>query len=328
MPNYRKLPHASSCPEPSWYSDLELPTGRTFRTIGREVITLSTIEVMNEHGQVVNIARAVGTDKENVAGIANSIRVNGVLLDVQPPYVGKNNRLYDGYTRYEGFIGAGFDQWTFNVIEPKEDEGFTWDDVWDEVGLGANNHPPSKPATKTDFKKRLTAWASRQEQTPTQGQCIDWINNIPHSFSPEIVTNIATECLQATKAAATMEAVSSNRVRIRSYEAGITSNVPVNVSGNTTYFKRAFFEALERVAEEVNNNTDDLPTAVGYTDKVPADEVDAVRAAGVKKINKINDLFESAFQMRLRKGEAFKLIDLQYHMPQVIGEEFDLIPVE
>ncbi|AOV58560.1 hypothetical protein T040910_055 [Synechococcus phage S-CAM3] len=326
MPNYRKLPHASSCPEPSWYSDLELPTGKTFHTLRREVVTLSTIEVMNEHGQVVNIARAVGTDKENVAAIANSIRVNGVLLDVQPPFVGTNGRLYDGYTRYEGFISGGFDQWTMNVIEPKK--GYSWDDVWDEVGLGANNHPPSKPATKTDFKKRLIAWAKRQETTPTQGQCIDWINDIPHSFSSEIVTNIATDCLQTAKADATMESVSSNRVRVRSYEAGIKSNVPINLSGNTTYIKRAFFEALERVAEEVDNNTDDLPTAVGYTDKVPADEVDAVRAAGVKKINKWNDLFELAFQMRLRKGEAFKLIDLQYHMPQVIGEEFDLIPVE
>ena len=327
MSNFRKLPTASSCPDVDWFKDLPLPEGRTFVCTGREKIKLDQIERTNEQGQVVNIARELGTNKENVQDLANNIKINGVLLDAQPPFVGTNFQLFDGFTRTEGILGMGLEYWVFNVVRPKE--GFTWSDVWDEIGLGANNHPPSKSATRGDFSKALARWVAIQEQEPTQGQCVDWINNIPHSFSQEIVTNIAEKVLKTQRAINTVESVDSKGVvsKVRQEMDTLTNRVdiiPFNVSGNTTYFKRAAFDVLE----SISNPKKDMRIGVGYTKDIPAEEMNAVREEGLKKIEEINDLFEAAFQVRMKRGANFKLLDISYMMPQIIDVETSLIPVE
>ena len=126
--NFRKLPTASSCPDVDWFKDLPLPKGRTFVCTGREKIKLDQIERTNEQGQVsVNIARELGTNKENVQDLANNIKINGVLLDAQPPFVGTNDRLFDGFTRTEAIIGMGLEYWVFNVVKPKK--GFSWSEI-------------------------------------------------------------------------------------------------------------------------------------------------------------------------------------------------------
>ena len=47
----------------------------------------------------------------------------------------------------------------------------------------------------------------------------------------------------------------------------------------------------------------------------------------MKKIEEINDLFEAAFQVRMKRDD-FKLLDIKYMMPQIIDVETSLIPVE
>ena len=327
MSIFRKLPTASSCPNVDWFKDLPLPEGRTFVCTGREKIKLDQIERTNAEGQVVNIARELGTNKENVQDLANNIKIKGVLLDAQPPFVGSNFQLFDGFTRTEAIIGMSLEYWVFNVVEPKE--GFSWSDVWDEVGLGANDHPPSKSATRGDFTKSLARWVANQEQEPTQGQCVDWINNIPHSFSQEIVTNIAEKVLKTQRAANTVESVDSKGVisKVRQEKDTLTNRVdiiPFNVSGNTTYFKRAAFDVLE----SISNPKKDMRIGVGYTKGIPAEDMNAVREEGLKRIEEINDLFEAAFQVRMKRGANFKLLDINYMMPQIIDVETSLIPVQ
>ena len=326
MSNFRKLPTASSCPDVDWFKDLPLPEGRTFVCTGREKIKLDQIERTNAEGQVVNIARELGTNKENVQDLANNIKINGVLLDAQPPFAGTNNQLFDGYTRIEGILGMGLEYWVFNVVEPKE--GFTWSDVWDEIGLGANNHPPSKSATRGDFTKALARWVANQEQEPTQGQCIDWINNISHSFSQEIVTNIAEKVLKTQRAKSSVESVDTTSVKERVHkEMTLTKSVdiiPFNVSGNSTYFRRAAFSVLESISDPKK----DMRIGVGYTKDIPAEDIDEVRNRGLKSVEEINDLFEAAFQVRMKRGDDFKLLDIKYMMPQVIDVETSLIRVE
>jgi len=327
MSNFRKLPTASACPDADWFENLPLPEGRTFLCIGRERIKLDLIERTNAEGQVVNIARELGTNKENVQDLMNNIKINGVLLDAQPPFVGTNDQLFDGFTRTEAIVGLGLEYWVFNVVEPKE--GFTWSDVWDEIGLGANNHPPSKSATRGDFTKALARWVSIQEQEPTQGQCVDWINNIPHSFSQEIVTNIAEKVLKQQRACNTIESFDTKSVvaKVRKEMDSITNRVdviPFNISGNSTYFKRAAFDVLESIA----NPKRDGQLGVGYVKDVPAEEIEEVRQSGLKTIDEINDLFEAAFQLRMKRGDDFKLLDIKYMIPQVIDVETSLIPVQ
>ena len=67
---------------------------------------------------------------------------------------------------------------------------------------------------------------------------------------------------------------------------------------------------------------------VGYTKGIPAEEMNAVREEGLKKIEEINDLFEAAFQVRMKRGANFKLLDINYMMPQIIDVETSLIPVQ
>lgn len=326
MSNFRKLPTASSCPDVDWFKDLPLPTGRTFVCTGREKIKLDQIERTNAEGQVVNIARELGTNKENVQDLVNNIKINGVLLDAQPPFAGTNNQLFDGFTRFEGILGMGLEYWVFNVVEPKE--GYTWSDVWDEIGLGANNHPPSKSATRGDFTKALARWIATQEQEPTQGQCVDWINNIPHSFSQEIVTNIAEKVLKTQRASKTCESFDAKSVTSTvKQKLNLTNRsevIPFNLSGNNTYLKRAAFDVLESIANPKRSER----VGVGFVQKIPAEEIDTVREEGLKSIEKINDLFEAAFQVRMKRGDDFKLLDIKYMMPQVIDVETSLIPVE
>ena len=328
MSKYRRLPSENSCPKVDWFKDLELPKGRTFVCIGREVRALDHIERENNDGQVINIARETGTSKENYLAIANNIKVNGVLLDAQPPFISEDGVLKDGFNRDEAFRSLGITHWVFNIVEPKE--GFTWNEVNDEIGLGANNHPPSKPATEGDFKKALARWISRQDKTPTSGECQDWINDIPHSFTTGTVAKIAEKVLKSNSAKASMESLDAPDVVRRTKELNgdcFTSRVkiiPVNISGNKTYFKRVVCDRVEYLANPKISQT----YMVGYTKDVPADEVEEVRQDGLAYVEKVNEWFENAFQLRMKRGASFKFLDIDAFVPQVIGEETELIKVK
>ena len=328
MAKYRRLPSENSCPKVDWFKDLELPTGRTFICTGREVRALDHIERENNDGQVINIARATGTSKENYLAIANNIKVNGVLLDAQPPFISEDGVLKDGFTRDESFRSLGITHWVFNIVEPKE--GFTWNEVNDEIGLGANNHPPSKPATQRDFEKALARWVYRQDNTPTSGECQDWINNIPHSFTPGVVANLAEKVLKSYSAKESMESLDAPDVIRKTKELNgdcFTDRVkiiPVNISGNKTYFKRVVCDRVEHLANPKISQT----YMVGYTKNVPADEVKEVREDGLAYAEKINAWFENAFQLRMKRGASFKFLDIDAFVPQVIGEETELIKVK
>jgi len=326
--NYRRLPSENSCPKVDWFKDLELPRGRTFICTGREVRALDQIERENSYGQINNIARAIGTSKENYLAIANNIKVNGVLLTAQPPFICKDGKLKDGFTRDESFRSLGITHWVFNVVKPKE--GFTWNEVNDEIGLGANNHPPCKPATSIDFQKALARWIDEQDEIPTLGTCQDWISNIPNSFTPATIANIASKVLNDSKSKMSMESFESSDVVRKTKE--LTDNrftkrvkiMPVNISGNKTYFQRVVCDRLSHLSKE---NIDET-YMVGYTKGIPAEDVEEVRKDGIATAKKINEEFEHAFQLRIKQGESFKFLPIDAFIPQVIGEETDLIEIK
>ena len=179
-----------------------------------------------------------------------------------------------------------------------------------------------------DFSKALARWVAIQEQEPTQGQCVDWINNIPHSFSPEIVSNIAQTVLKTERARQSMESVDPKDVIARvSSEGNFTNRVeviPINISGSDTYVKRAFFQALKAVS----NPKKDMISGIGYLKGIPAERAEETRKAGIRLLDEYNDMFEEAFQQRLKVGAKYRLLDIKYMMPQVIDVETSLIPVE
>ena len=100
--------------------------------------------------------------------------------------------------------------------------------------------------------------------------------------------------------------------------------MPVNISGNKTYFKRVVCDRVEALA----NPKIDRTYMVGYTKYVPAEDVEQVRKDGLEYAEKVNAWFENAFQLRMKQGARFKFLDIQAFVPQVIGEETDLIKVD
>ena len=123
-----------------------------------------------------------------------------------------------------------------------------------------------------------------------------------------------------------MESVDPKTVVQRASQAytNRVSVIPVNISGNKTYFKRAIFEALEAIANPKKSRT----VGVGYLKDVPAEQAQEVREAGLKIVDQYNDLFEAAFQERLKVGASYRLFDINYIYPQIIDEETEMIKVE
>lgn len=307
-------------PDLAWYDDLELPEGRTYRVKRRVVRSLDSINTTNSAGQEGNVVRSVGTDNVNQELIKNNMAVNGLLVSVQPGYL-FNDDLFDGFTRFNSMLDLGWLEAIFNELELKE--GFTEQEMRDEIGLGANNHPPSKGATINDFKKRLNGFISSYKSfnntLPTTGNCIDWVNNIPHSFVQKQVIDLVDNCLKSHRCTASVVAFDAQKANTFAAKHCSNANViPLNVSAHKnggikgTYFDRAFISSL--------NVSGDL-SFIGYTQGIEAEEISYFREKAQEKIDAANKAFEEAFQRRLRQGESFKMFSLEGFVPQVIGEE-------
>lgn len=315
---YIKLPSVTVTPEVSWFAKLPLPQGNTYVVVERRVLCLDSVSTV-VNGYEFNIARSAGTDKNNRDALKSSISVNGVLVSVQPPFaLAGSLSLIDGYTRYQALLELGITHWVFNIVEPKE--GFTEQQVRDEIGLGANNHPPSKPATQDDFKKRLAAWVSNfrseNEELPTLGNCIDWVNAIPHSFTQKQVADFSEKVLKSHLCSNTVASFDAKRVEkfASTHLADVGSVIPLNASGNSTYYRRAVVAALEAL------ETDQVAELVGFAHGTLAEDLPQVRKSAQLVVDRYNALFEKAFELRFRDSN-FKLLNLKGFVPQILDEE-------
>ena len=86
----------------------------------------------------------------------------------------------------------------------------------------------------------------------------------------------------------------------------------------------AIFQALKAVS----NPKKDMIRGVGYLKGVPAEKAEETRKDCMKLLDEYNDMFEEAFQQRLKVGAKYRLIDVDYIYPQIIDVETSLIPVE
>jgi len=270
-------------PQVSWYSGLLFPAFRTVRVLGLESLKTDSIIYVNENGQIVNLARFTGTDNVNAAGIQSSLQTNGLCVTEVPPIVLKDGRLIDGYTRQSVIVGMKQDTWVYLVVELKD--GFTIEDAYDEVGLGANNHLTSKPATIQDFKKRLGSWMNRQDVMPTLHDCIAWFNNISHSFDDKQVKKACEDVMNKHLTSVTMESFNAKTAAVLACAILGEKAFAFNNS-NTTYFERVVYDQLMHFDE-----TGDVAPVVGFLDKVAAEDADSARKALRKKAAKVNRAF-------------------------------------
>jgi hypothetical protein len=304
-------------PNLDWFKNLELPKFRTANVVGLEIRDCSSIIYTNDRGQEINVARSTGTDYVNREKIKNSIEVNGIQVDVIPPVILPDGTSVDGFTRGGALKVLQQEKWVYLVVSLKP--GFSIEDLKDELGLGCNNHSPSKPASEDDFEIRLRNWITRQENSPTVQECMNWWNSIPHSFSQKVVENRCNKVVNNIMASSSM--VSFNKEAAETVAKKILKEkLPENAAviainnGNTTYHKRAFFEALESVAEGK------IPVPVGFLQNVTAENADDERKKLAKQIAKLNKLFRVSAE-KYNTDPTFELLSIEGFVPQALGIE-------
>ena len=161
---------------------------RKFRSAKYSYSFIEEIAKIDIGGKTVkNTARSGGTDNKNTDDLFGEFE-KGIRYDQLPPIVVKIADTYyliDGFTRIRALKRRGQVSWAFDVYEMND--GYTLEDLRDEIGLGANDHAKCKSATKDDFKTRASAWVARQDRVVSKEEVKTWINSISHTFTQKEV---------------------------------------------------------------------------------------------------------------------------------------------
>jgi hypothetical protein len=314
---FEKMSVPCGIPNLNWFKDLELPKFRTANVVGLEIRDCSSIIYTNDKGQEINVARSTGTDYVNREKIKNSIEVKGIQVDVIPPVILSDGTSIDGFTRGGALKVLEQEKWVYLVVKLRD--GFLIEDLKDELGLGCNNHSPSKPATEDDFEVRLRNWIVRQENSPTVQECMNWWNSIPHSFTQKLVENRCNKVVNNIMASSSMVSFTKESAET-AVKKILKEKLPENAAviainnGNNTYHKRAFFEALEAVAEGK------VPVPVGFLQNVTAEKASDERKKLAKQIAKMNKMFRSAAE-KYNTDPTFELLSIEGFIPQALDIE-------
>lgn len=233
---------------------------RKFRSATYKTTIIEDLANIDVGGTTVkNRARSGGTDNINTENLEGEFDC-GIRYDQLPPivaYVEGVLKLIDGFTRYRALTRRGQVAWAFDVYEINE--GYTLEDLFDEIGLGANNHPASKSAVVDDFVIRGLNWVKRQDHVVSEDEIRNWVNSISHTFTQKKVNNIAKSIQQKAYPDKTLRTFKSDEVESYLSIHGFTSGGKVDDEGfagriicaepNGTYVPRNFCHILKDVAE-------------------------------------------------------------------------------
>ena len=308
-----------------------LPKYRTVRIIEIRNLRVDSIKFKNKNGQIINKARAIGTDKSNVRLLLDSLVNQGWDMTKIPPIVELNDlSLYDGFSRHEALLNKNHEEAPYLVVE--RIEGFTLDEVIDEIGLGANNHSQSRKATIIDFRKRFAAFVSRQKELGievTTKDGLKWFAGIEHSFSDEQIENAIADTFNVSKAEDTMEAFTKREAEKKASEflglkkEKIFAYCKRKKSGESHYLKRMIGDVLDYYCDE-NNKTFEGPTVVGFLAKTPAEDADAQRQELIDDCDRVNEMMRT-IATKYVSDKEFEFINLKGFLPQIIDEETDFL---
>jgi len=307
-----------------------LPKFRTVRIIDIRNIKVDSIKFRNKTGQIINKARSLGTDKENVRLLSDSLMNQGWDMSKIPPIVELNDlSLYDGFSRHEALLNKKHDEAPYLVVEKLS--GYTTDEVIDEIGLGANNHSQSKKATITDFKSRFTAFVSSQEKLGnevTTNDGIRWFEGIPNSFGEEQIEKAIEDVFKVNKSLKTMESFTKKQAEKRASEfLGVKKEKIFAYckrdEGGSHYLKRMIGDVLDYYCDKDNKNLEG-PTVVGFLAKISAEDADDQRKQLIEDCTRINKMMRTIATKYVTDKE-FEFINLKGFLPQIIDEETDFI---
>ena len=323
------VPFKSPCDvvDPSVYDNFKLPQYRTVDIVGIQNLPVQDINFKNKQGQIINLARSTGTDKENVNALLDSIINQGWDITKIPPIVEETDlTAYDGFSRHEALLKKDHQEAPYLVVKRKK--GFTVDDVIDEIGLGANNHSQSKKATIADFKKRFAAFVIRQNENGkevTTNDGLEWFAAIPNSFNDERISDAIDDVFSTAKARKNMEAFTKRQAEEKGSELLNFNRSQVFAinkgkgNGSSTYFKRVLFEILDYFDAH-----GDVPNIVGFLSKIEAENSEEKREELRKEVEKYNRVMARVGDL-YKRDSHYNFIKFEGFVPQIIDEETDLI---
>lgn len=233
---------------------------RKFRSATFKTTVIEDLANIDIGGKTVkNRARSGGTDNINTENLEGEFEC-GIRYDQLPPivaYVEGVLKLIDGFTRFRALTRRGQVAWAFDVYEINE--GYTIEDLFDEIGLGANNHPASKSAVVDDFVTLGLQWVDRQNCIVNQDDIRNWVNGIPHTFTQKKVDNIVKSIHQKAYPDRSLRTFKSDEIESYLSSHGFTSGGKVDDEGfagrvicaepNGTYVPRNFCHILRDVVE-------------------------------------------------------------------------------
>ena len=299
---------------------------RTVDVVGVKNLKVSSIQFKNDKGQVINLARSTGTDKENVRLLRDSFLNQGWDISKTPPIVEESNfSLYDGFSRHEALLNR--DQETAPYLVVRRKKAYSAEDVIDEIGLGANNHSQSKKATISDFKKRFIAYVIRQKENGrdvTTNDGIQWFAAIPNSFSEKQIEDTIENAFKELLASKTMDAFTKGEAEEKGAELLGISKKKVFAyckrgEGQNHYKKRMIGDILDYFDKH-----GDVPSVVGFLARTEAEDADEKRQAIYEEVEQINRMMAGLGAL-YKRDPGYNFIDLKGYLPQVIDKESKLI---
>jgi len=315
-------------PDTQWWNEnCKTKTFKTVNPIGFKVRPISELKNENEAGQKLNPARSQGIDWQNVRALELSFINQGFDTTKMPPIVLTDGKVIDGNTRVEAL--RNIEQGYICVYEVEIKEGYDIEDVYDEIGLGMNNHLASKPIQKSDCVKRLALFFKRMGITEKQ-KGIEWFSTFDHPFTKDQVNEIVDKVVKNKRVEDTMSPFKMDSARKWLEQNGKeTDVVMLNCTGTKrskeTYFLRTLNEVLERF-----DKTSEILPIVGFVSNVEAEDVDEARKSAeveIKRLNKAINNLSVKIREAHAKGEDFELLQLDAWMPQVTDKEHDLVKV-
>jgi hypothetical protein len=276
---------------------------RKFRSATYKTTIVEDLANIDVGGKTVkNRARSGGTDNINTENLCGEFEC-GIRYDQLPPivaYVEGVLKLIDGFTRYRALNRRGQVAWAFDVYELND--GYSSDDLFDEIGLGANSHPASKTAEDKDFVNRGINWVNRQSHLVSKDEIRDWVNSIPHTFTQKKVNGIVNNIHNKAYPDKSLRTFTSEEVEAYLSAKGHTSSGKIDDNGfagrvicaepNGTYVPRNFSHILKDAAE-------------GKRSKVH------LYIPSGKKADKATDLIDSTKEELLELWDAVKLCALK-----------------
>ena len=322
------VPFSSPCDvvDETLYDNFSYPKYRTVDIVGIKNRPVGSIKFKNSKGQIINLARSIGTDKENVRLLRDSFLNQGWDISKTPPIVEESNfSLYDGFSRHEALLER--DQETAPYLVVRRKKAYSAEDVIDEIGLGANNHSQSKKATISDFKKRFIAYVIRQKENGrdvTTNDGIQWFAAIPNSFSEKQIEDTIENAFKELLASKSMEAFTKGEAEEKGAELLGISKKKVFAyckrgEGQNHYKKRMIGDILDYFDKH-----GDVPSVVGFLARTEAEDADEKRQAIYEEVEQINRMMAGLGAL-YKRDPGYNFIDLKGYLPQVIDKESKLI---